>query len=332
MNPGGSVKDRAAARHRATRRRSARRAAPAAARSSRAPPVTPASGLRTCATHAATAASSSCRTTSPPEKYRLLEMLGAEVHQVPAVPYSNPNQYQKVAQRLAAALPDAIWSNQFDNTANRDAHFRHHRAGDLGSRPTARVDAFVAASGTGGTLAGVAAVSQVAARRRALRARRPAGQQPVRVTCAPARSRPPAAAPSPRASASAASPRISRTRRSIEAVHVEDADTVHFVYRLLHRGRPVSRQHQRHQRRRRRARGARARSRAHRSSPCCATAARSTSRACSIAPGSSRRDSPPTRPHCRRAPRSRRCEPPWSPDPSASGAGRRRPPRETVAP
>ena len=57
------------------------------------------------------------------EKYRLLEMLGAEVHQVPVVPYSNPNQYQKVAQRLAAALPDAIWSNQFDNTANRDAHF-----------------------------------------------------------------------------------------------------------------------------------------------------------------------------------------------------------------
>jgi len=49
------------------------------------------------------------------DKYRLLEMLGAEVHQVPAVPYSNPNQYQKVAQRLAASLPHAIWSNQFDN-------------------------------------------------------------------------------------------------------------------------------------------------------------------------------------------------------------------------
>src|SRR5713101_6325181 len=58
-----------------------------------------------------------------PEKYRLLEMLGAQVHQVPVVPYSNPNQYQKVAQRLAASLPHAIWSNQFDNTANRDAHF-----------------------------------------------------------------------------------------------------------------------------------------------------------------------------------------------------------------
>ena len=42
-----------------------------------------------------------------PEKYRLLEMLGAEVHKVPAVPYSNPNQYQRVAQRLAAELPNA---------------------------------------------------------------------------------------------------------------------------------------------------------------------------------------------------------------------------------
>jgi cysteine synthase A len=58
------------------------------------------------------------------EKYKLLEMLGAEVHKVPTVPYSNPNQYQKVAGRLAESLPNAIWSNQFDNTANRDAHFK----------------------------------------------------------------------------------------------------------------------------------------------------------------------------------------------------------------
>src|SRR5262245_41205234 len=57
------------------------------------------------------------------EKYKLLEMLGAEVHKVPTVPYANPNQYQKVAGRLADSLANAIWSNQFDNTANRDAHF-----------------------------------------------------------------------------------------------------------------------------------------------------------------------------------------------------------------
>jgi cysteine synthase A len=90
-----------------------------------------------------------------PEKYRLLETLGAEVHPVPTVPYSNPNQYQKVAQRLAASLPNAIWSNRFDNTANRDAH-AHTTGPEIWAQTQGRVDAFVAATGTGGTLAGVA--------------------------------------------------------------------------------------------------------------------------------------------------------------------------------
>ncbi len=57
-----------------------------------------------------------------PEKYQLLEALGAEVRKVPVVPYSNPNQYQHQAGRLAQELPNAVWSNQFDNTANRRAH------------------------------------------------------------------------------------------------------------------------------------------------------------------------------------------------------------------
>ena len=57
------------------------------------------------------------------EKYQIIEALGAELRKVPAVPYSNPNQYQKVAGRLAEELPNAIWANQFDNTANRLAHF-----------------------------------------------------------------------------------------------------------------------------------------------------------------------------------------------------------------
>ena len=89
-----------------------------------------------------------------PEKYRLLEMLGADVHKVPTVPYSNPNQYQKVAQRLAASLEGAIWSNQFDNTANRDAHART-TGPEIWSQTDGRVDAFVASCGTGGTFAGV---------------------------------------------------------------------------------------------------------------------------------------------------------------------------------
>jgi threonine synthase len=48
------------------------------------------------------------------EKYQIIEALGAELRKVPAVPYSNPNQYQKVAGRLAQELPDAIWANQFE--------------------------------------------------------------------------------------------------------------------------------------------------------------------------------------------------------------------------
>ena len=89
-----------------------------------------------------------------PEKYRLLSTLGAEVHKVPAVPYSNPNQYQKVAQRLAAHLPNAIWANQFDNTVNRQAHI-DTTGPEIWAQTGGRIDAFTCASGTGGTFAGV---------------------------------------------------------------------------------------------------------------------------------------------------------------------------------
>jgi cysteine synthase A len=90
-----------------------------------------------------------------PEKYQLLEALGVELHRVKAVPYANPNHYQKVAGRMAADTPGAIWANQFDNTANRDAH--HSTTGPEILRDTeGRLDAFVAATGTGGTLGGVA--------------------------------------------------------------------------------------------------------------------------------------------------------------------------------
>ena len=90
-----------------------------------------------------------------PEKYALLAALGAEVHRVKAVPYSDPNHYQKVAGRMAAELPKAIWANQFDNTANRRAHLAT-TGPEIWEQTGGRIDAFVAASGTGGTLAGVA--------------------------------------------------------------------------------------------------------------------------------------------------------------------------------
>lgn len=89
-----------------------------------------------------------------PEKYALIEALGAEVHRVKAVPYSDPNHYQKVAGRMATEIPDAIWANQFDNTANRSAHVAT-TGPEIWEQTAGRIDAFVTASGTGGTLGGV---------------------------------------------------------------------------------------------------------------------------------------------------------------------------------
>src|SRR5277367_5136786 len=89
------------------------------------------------------------------EKYQIVEALGAELRKVAAVPYSNPNQYQKVAGRLAQELPGAVWANQFDNTANRDAHFESSGP-ELWRESGGKIDVFCAATGTGGTLAGVA--------------------------------------------------------------------------------------------------------------------------------------------------------------------------------
>jgi cysteine synthase A len=88
------------------------------------------------------------------EKVTLLETLGAEVRQVPAVPYKDPMNYQKQAGRFADSLPGAVWANQFDNVANRQAHYEA-TAPEIWAQTDGRLDAFVAATGTGGTLAGV---------------------------------------------------------------------------------------------------------------------------------------------------------------------------------
>ncbi|MYA91444.1 MAG: pyridoxal-phosphate dependent enzyme, partial [Synechococcus sp. SB0663_bin_10] len=61
--------------------------------------------------------------TQSEEKITLLRTLGAQVRTVPAVPYRDPNNYVKFSGRLAQELPGAVWANQFDNTANRDAHY-----------------------------------------------------------------------------------------------------------------------------------------------------------------------------------------------------------------
>jgi cysteine synthase A len=88
------------------------------------------------------------------EKMDLLRTLGAEVRAVPAKPYKDPDNYQHIARRLAEETDNAIWANQFDNTANRDAHYRT-TGPEIRAETDGRLDAFVAATGTGGTLAGV---------------------------------------------------------------------------------------------------------------------------------------------------------------------------------
>lgn len=106
--------------------------------------------------------------TQSEEKKAALRLAGAELVPVPAVPYSNPDNYVRHSGRLAADLArsepnGAIWANQFDNLANRDAH-AETTATEIWRQTDGRVDGFVAAVGTGGTLAGTAS---------GLRARKP---------------------------------------------------------------------------------------------------------------------------------------------------------------
>ena len=98
--------------------------------------------------------------TQSQEKKDALRTLGAELVEVPAVPYRNPNNYVKLAGRLAERLArenpnGAIWANQFDNVANRDAHVAT-TGPEIWEQTEGKVDGFVSAVGTGGTLAGVA--------------------------------------------------------------------------------------------------------------------------------------------------------------------------------
>lgn len=98
--------------------------------------------------------------TQSEEKKDALRLLGAELIEVPAVPYKNPNNYVKLSGRLAAELAKtepngAIWANQFDNVANRDAHVET-TAPEIWRDTGGKVDGFICAVGSGGTLAGVA--------------------------------------------------------------------------------------------------------------------------------------------------------------------------------
>lgn len=92
--------------------------------------------------------------TQSQEKMDLLRALGVDLRPVPAVPYADDNNYQKQAGRHAAELDNAIWANQFDNTANRDGHYRT-TGPEIWRQTDGTVDAFTCATGTAGTIAGV---------------------------------------------------------------------------------------------------------------------------------------------------------------------------------
>ena len=102
--------------------------------------------------------------TQSQEKKDMLRLAGAELVQVPAAPYKNPNNYVRYSERLAKALAKtepngAIWANQFDNTANRQAHLET-TGPEIWDQTNGKVDGFICAVGSGGTLAGVAMALQ----------------------------------------------------------------------------------------------------------------------------------------------------------------------------
>jgi cysteine synthase A len=230
MNPGGSVKDRAASAI----------IAAAEQRGELPPGGTVVEGTAGNTgiglAHVCNARGYRCVIVMPdnqsPEKYRLLETLGAEVHKVPTVPYSNPNQYQKVAERLAASLPNAIWANQFDNTVNREAHVKT-TGPEIWAQTDGHIDAFVSAAGTGGTLAGVA--EYLKSRRKSIRCilADPPGSSLYELI----RNGALKATGTGSITEGIGIGRVTANFKDApldDALHVEDGDSVRFVYRLLY--------------------------------------------------------------------------------------------------
>ncbi|HEY2589946.1 MAG TPA: cysteine synthase A [Steroidobacteraceae bacterium] len=230
MNPGGSVKDRAAlAIIEDAERRGELRAGGIVVEGT-------AGNTGIGLAHVCNARGYRCIIVMPdnqsPEKYRLLEMLGAELYKVPAVPYSNPNQYQKVAQRVAQSLRNAIWSNQFDNTANRRTHLET-TGPEIWEQTDGRIDAFVAAAGTGGTIAGVS--EYLKSRRKSVRCvvADPPGSSLFEFV----RNGALKATGSSSITEGIGTGRVTANFAGApldDAVHVEDAETVRYVYRLLY--------------------------------------------------------------------------------------------------
>ena len=174
--------------------------------------------------------------TQSQEKKDAIRIFGAELVEVDAAPYSNPANYVRYSGRLAEELAakepaGAIWANQFDNVANRQAHIGNHGPGDLGSdrrqdrrlhlRGRVRRDA-------GGRRDRPARAEQG----RRHRHRRPLWRGPLFLLAPPASSRP-RARPSPKASARAGSPPISKGCRVDRAYRISDEEMLLAIYDLV---------------------------------------------------------------------------------------------------
>ncbi|QMW22906.1 cysteine synthase A [Sandaracinobacteroides saxicola] len=152
MNPGGSVKDRAALY--------IIQAAEAAGTLQPGGTIVEGTAGNTGIGLAVVGASRGYRTiivmpeTQSQEKKDALRALGAELVLVPATSYANPGHYVHTSRRLAEETPGAVWANQFDNIANRLAHIKT-TAPEIWDATAGRVDGFTCAAGTGGTIAGV---------------------------------------------------------------------------------------------------------------------------------------------------------------------------------
>lgn len=165
------------------------------------------------------------------EKFRLLETLGADVRRIKTVPYSDPNHYQRVARRIAEEMPGAVWANQFDNTANRDAH-EQTTGPEIWTQTGGRIDAFVTSTGTGGTLGGVSRYLKKRSGRVQTVLADPQGSSLYEWIL---RGELKATGPSSITEGIG----IGRVTANLEgapidtAVHVPDTECVHYVYRLL---------------------------------------------------------------------------------------------------
>lgn len=166
------------------------------------------------------------------EKVDLLRTLGAEVRVVPTVPYANDENFQKQAGRFAETLDNAVWANQFDNTANSLSHYES-TGPEIWDQTNCGVDAFTCSVGTGGTLAGTSAYLKEQNPNVQIVLADPLGSALFNwVTTGEA-----VMTPGPSMTEGIGNSRITdnlATAQIDDAVQVDDQEMVDMVYRLLH--------------------------------------------------------------------------------------------------